>query len=333
MGQYNISSISTNNNLYYRLQPTSLWSCSTRNITDPANCVYYIGVTNYIAAPGNGTLVYSIAVGQPNEVSQLVDRTAQAGQVGPRELHHYQYVNTQLNPPRTIVFAVTATVGDVNIHVSNTPNAGPTNFIRSSTGSGDDVLVIVAANSPYYYVGVQNKLNSTSRYSVMGRAYLPGVPGSGSWSLQADQSFNDFCGRNDYSYYTFYVDGTWPTLTISVNARIGDPDIYVRHSVLDGSLAWPNDTHWRWRSIDFGSDTLSIPSPPTGTLYIALHAAVAMDAFYTISISGEGRTQIMSPGTTDPGELQGGKAQYYSALPRLSRQCGPGRVLPYLSHG
>ena len=36
-----------------------------------------------------------------------------------------------------------------------------------------------------------------------------------------------------------------------------------------------------------------------------------MDSFYTISITGEGRTQVMSSGTTYTGELAAGRWQYY----------------------
>ena len=230
-GQWNLSYLATTTNVYYRIPsvatPRGL-SCRSRGIVDPLQCVIYIGITNYNGTVGlSDTTSYNMLVTQPGDVTALVDRGVQIGSLAAREIHQYMYVNQQLTPARTLVFAVTATVGDVDIYVATTPNAGPTNYIRSSTGAGDDVIVLPASNQLYSYIGVVNKLNSTSQYSLLGRGYVPGIPGNGAWTLQADQSFNDFCGKDDYSYYFFSVQGSWPTLTISVSARIGDPDIFV----------------------------------------------------------------------------------------------------------
>ena len=310
---YNNDSSSSSTHLYWRFPAMSTvpaMSCLSRNVTNPANCVYYLGVT--VANTVIQNLTYTIQVGQPGDVTQLFDRTVQASQLAGRELRRYMYLNTQVNT-RTVIFSVTAAVGDVDIYVSKTPDAGPLNFLWSSTGSGDDVIVIRNADSLYYYIGVQNKLNSTSQYNLLGRNYVPGQVGSGAWTLTADQSFNDAVGVGEYSYYYFNIAGSWPTLTISVNSRLGDPDIFVSHSALDGSLQWPNMTKSRWSSTDPNSDTLNIPNPPQGTLYIAVygHPWTGQDVVYTISITGAGRTQVMYSGTTYPGELAANGYQFY----------------------
>ena len=313
-GASNSTFLYTTTNMYYKITPVATprgLSCRSRNIIDPLDCVLYIGITNYNTSALSDITSYNLLITQPGDVTSLIDRNAQIGQVGARETHQYIYTNQQLTPARTIVFAVTASVGDVDIYVATTPNAGPSNFVRSSTGSGDDVVVFPLSNQLYYYIAVVNKLNSSSQYSLLGRGYVPGVPGNGAWTLQADTSFNDFCGANDYSYYYFYVDGSWPTLTISVTARIGDPDIYVNSQLLDGALIWPNTSRSRYKADMYKDDTLVIPNPPAGQLYIAIHSAVGMDSFYTISITGEGRTQVMSTGVTYTGELMAGRWQYY----------------------
>ena len=307
----NISVTLPNTNLFFSLNTANAYSCRARGITLLEQCVYYIGVTNNPATSTSASLSYVLTVDQRGDVTQLVARQPIIGSVAPRATHQYMFLNTPANPLTTVVFAVTASSGDVDIYVSTTPEAGPSNYLRASTLGGDDVIVITGATATTYYIGVVNKLNSTSQYTVLGRSYIPGQVGVGAVTLSADQSYNDFCGRNDYSYYYFFVDGAWPSLTISVNARLGDPDIFVNSVALDGFNVWPNRTHYRWISDDYLSDTLTIYNPPSGQMLISLYAAVVMDAFYTISITGAGRSQVMYPGVTYTGNLEPGKAQYY----------------------
>ena len=310
VGLYNSSWLGSTAGLVFRLPATSFFACLPRNVS-LANCIYYFGLTNYPVTGTPASLTYSIQVGQPGDVTSLYDRVVQQSQLLGGEIYRYMYLNN-LGAGRTLVFAVTPSVGDVDIYVSTTPDAGPGNSQWSSAGSGDDVISIRNAAALYYYVAVKNKLNSTSVYSVFGRSYNPNAPGSGALSIIADQSYNDIAASGTYTYYQFSIVGTWPTLVITINARLGDPDIFVNHASLDGIYSWPNETYYRWREIMPGSDLLTITNPPTGILYIGVYAhPSAADVLYTISINGQGRTQVMYTSSTYSAELAPNGYQFY----------------------
>lgn len=128
----------------------------------------------------------------------------------------------------------------------------------------------------------QGATNSTSR-SVTVSSTTPTLPEcTGSDVRQLGQN----CKRSNrskttgnYDYMYVYLPAGVQQLKITTSGGTGNANLYV------SSSSWATMTNYQYSSVGAGnSETLTIPNPPSGYVYISLHAATA---FSGVTISTE----------------------------------------------
>lgn len=71
--------------------------------------------------------------------------------------------------------------------------------------------------------------------------------------LQAGVSVTDAVDKNEYSYFSFAMPRGRQSLRIILTPTIGDPDLFI--SMINRHPSLTNST---WRSMSYGSDTVTI---------------------------------------------------------------------------
>ena len=267
------------------------------------------------ADPNWGDATYSFFVGQPGDTVPLSAAGVQ-GTVGPGECAQYAYHNELFFEDTKLIVAAVVLQGDVDIYISSSPGANSSNFIKASANVGDDVITFVPATDLYYYVGVCNKLSTLSNYYIRGNTASRQSGIVWLWPIQLDQLIPDAVTADEWSYYAIQLDAPYPSVTISVNARVGDPDVYV---VRDGDYL-PSKEYSTWNQTDPGTDSLTIFEPGTGTFYIGVYAWYEEgrldwggDAVYTMSVTAEGRSNALINGrAVSMDRLREGHWMYYA---------------------
>ena len=300
---------SPNGNL--RLTTTDFRSCAGRNISLD-DCIYYIAV---YAPSFYGDARYVVMVGQPGDTPELEELPLQ-GTVGAGECAQYAYHNQLLNDDTVFVVSALATQGDVDIYVSGSPGANSSNYLKSSTNSGDDLVSFSGATAVYYYVGICNKLSTISNYIIRARAYSPSAGFVWLWWIDFDDIIPDAVSSDQWSYYRFELFQDYPSITISINARIGDPDVYIKR----GDSRLPSQTDYDYFQGNPGTDSLTIYDPPQGVFMMGIWAWYSAarpdwggDTSYILSVTAEGRSNALINGNAVSMEkLRPGHFMYYA---------------------
>lgn len=212
----------------------------------------------------NNTLIYLIDGQQQTSFSQ-----------NSSDLRYFAYYV----PPSTdgssvsVSFTVTPRYGDPDLFVKvgmNAPWPSPTgNYVWKSEDYGRDVVSIDDSCTDCYYV------LAVSGYS---KSLFDLVASSTSIQLLSGVPHFARVTQNSYNYYYITLDAADLELVVSVTALTGDPDIYVDDR---DSVQRPNSTFYKWRSLDFGSDTLTILQPHAGFYYVSVHGY--MNSTYIIT--------------------------------------------------
>ena len=258
---------------------------------------------------------YVLLVGQVGDIAQIALQPL-LGTVGVGECAQYVYQNRLDNDDTTLVVSALTTQGDVDIYVASSPGANSSNFVKSSTNSGDDLISFTGATDLYYYVGICNKVNYISNYIVRARTYSRKSGFVYLFYINFDDVIPDAITGDQWSYYQMQLNEEYPSITISVNARIGDPDVYVRR----GEDRLPSQFAYNYFQGDPGTDSLTIYSPGTGIFRIGIYAWASSarpdwggDTSYTLSVTAEGRVNSLINGNQVSMErLRPGRWMYYA---------------------
>lgn len=127
----------------------------------------------------------------------------------------------------------------------------------------------------------QGATNTTSRsVTVSGGTTLPECTASDTRQLARNCKRSNRSGTaGNYNYMYISLPAGVTQLKITMSGGTGNADLYVSTS------SWATTSNYQYSSTTPGnSDTLTIPNPPSGYLYISLHAAAA---FSGVTISTE----------------------------------------------
>ena len=302
-------------NFNFRLDTTDSRSCAARRIPT-ANCIYYIAALAYTVDAR-----YVVMIGQPGDIAPI-DLFPVYGTVAPGQCAQHVYHNELLNSDTTLVVSAVVTQGDVDIYVAGSPGANSSNYIKSSTNSGDDLVSFSPAVDVYYYVGICNRVSTPSNFIVRARTYSREAGFVYIFFIDMDDVTPDAIIGGGWSYYSITLQQAYPSITISVNARIGDPDLYILKG-LYSQTGLPNATlpsGSTWHQDSPGTDGLTIYEPGVGPLTIGIYAWASADrpdwggdASYTLSVTAEGRSNALINGNAvSMDSLREGHFMYYA---------------------
>ena len=127
----------------------------------------------------------------------------------------------------------------------------------------------------------QGATNSTSKSVTVGTTTLPECTASDTRRLDQNctRSNRTKTTAGQYDYMYILLPAGVPQLKITVSGGTGNADLYFNGS------SWATMSNYQYSSTNAGnSETLTITSPPSGYVYISLHAAAA---FSGVKISTE----------------------------------------------
>ena len=212
-----------------RIDSSHPLSCQYRNLP-LANCTYHFTLQAYTAQ--TNTRYFTTVMSPPAGVAELTSGRTQTGSLAGGASAYYYVTNGELR--EIMVFALTVTAGECDLYVSTSvQRPGPGNSTWSSRDDGDDLVIVNGTRAgaggrpgTYYYVGVVNTRSTSSSYSIVGSSYTTtGNPLDNAWYLTEDKAQKDWAMASTYRYYYFYVEGDWPTMTITLDSVRGDADM------------------------------------------------------------------------------------------------------------
>lgn len=242
-----------------------------------APCDYYIGVRGY----GNSSFVITAGnfSGAP---LRLTDGVPQRGFISQGRTN--RYLTTMLPHQPYLEISITPFTGDPDVFVSLGEGRLPTRHtsdFRSISGWGQDVIAINASAATAYAqhcdaaapcavnVAVSGFRDAT--YAVVA-ASLEGLT-----RVQAGVPLRGAVGANQYQYYMFTNPDPSQSVTFTVTAFGGDPDIYI--SAIQPRPTKGNHT---WAAQEFGYDRVVInPDDPAACRTSKCHYYIGVTGFLT----------------------------------------------------
>ena len=172
-------------------------------------------------------------------------------------------------------------------------------------------MSIINPTELYYYVSVTNNRTMPAMYTLAARQYER-MLGSGVFYLTANQPLVSVAVAGWYAFYAFYCDGAWPTVQINVDVIKGDPDIYVNKNSSTNGYTYPSSGQYTDVSNNVGSDNIIITRPSAGYIYISVYSWGTQDSLFRITVTGEGRLNLMYSGSTYTATIAANRSMYYS---------------------
>ena len=297
-------------------------SCEFRNVP-LASCQYHYTLVTYV----ENQEFFTTVMNPPPGIAELRSGISQSGTLDGGATAWYYVTNGVLE--EIMIFALTATVGNCDLYVSTTiERPTPDNYTWSSADYGDDVIIVNGTKAGpggrpglYYYIGVYNTRLASSSYSIVGSGYsTSGVPLDNAWYLQADLPQQDYAMANTYRYYYLYIQGVWPTMTITLDSSRGDADIYANlgryfyFNQNDETTMFPSRFTAQYNSTTSGLDQINITAPTSSYyLFIAVYSK-GVDSRYSITVTGEGRVATLyTYGYPVTAQVAAGRSLYYVA--------------------
>ena len=296
-----------------RITSNSPWSCEALG-TPLADCVYHFTLYAWLNQEVNA---YSLMVDETpvglNELAsgRLTSATLPAGGVD------YLYLkNSGLRG--VLTFGLEVLWGDADLYISTTNRQpGPASYQWKSDDLGDDLIFVNdSATTPYFYIGVFNKLSSnSSRYALIGSGYSnDGIPAEDSWYLDWNVPQKDYAMASTYRYYTFYIDGYQDSLSVTLRSLRGNADLLINVGPWSSEGdAWPSLSRHQLNSTTLGVDQVNITRPQSGQyIFIAVYSR-GNDSRYEIVVTATGRViPLSSFGFPESGRLSAGGTDYFA---------------------
>lgn len=215
----------------------------------------YIGV--YGSTFSNFAIMASMTQTVGNiTVSQIVDGLPLTGRLWtPGTYQYYKYIVS--DPSMTFTFSVSTRIGNPNLYLRYDGQLPLRNFsqIQSENVGGDTLVVPGSAactnwNGPgscVFYLGVYAATPTLFTVTVQSGVSVV--------QMASGTEYSNHLNQGETKYYSIFVDSYYPQLVVSMTALSGDPDIYI-----SAVQTYPNASA-EWRSLEGGSDTITIDNP------------------------------------------------------------------------
>jgi hypothetical protein len=256
-------------------------------------CVFYIGVY------GVSQSDYSLVATTSDAAIVLRNGVPVTEWVGEQDWEYFTFTVDQADT--TLRVSITPSSGDPDLYISMGVTPTRTEYDWDSIAYGADAITIPSAEQGVYVIGVYGWRNSS--YTIL--AVMETSEGDcQSTTLIAGNPQNALLTQGEYHCYSITLNQQYTDLTISVTRIVGDPDIYV---TTDGSE--PSRDNYNYASINYGTDVLTIYSPPVTTIRIAVYAFLTSQ--YTIVASTDESSHTLLDGVPFTETLRAGQFDYF----------------------
>lgn len=238
------------------IQGSTLQSC-TANTLRGVQCELFIGVYGF--RNSTYSILAHLETGMP---ISLIEGVPQAGFVNTSHYNYYQ-VHAPDNTDGDISISLSPEYGDPDLFVAvNGKRAGMKNFQYSSRNAVTPDQVVVPRSA------CQDCLISIAVWGFRESQYtLRFNTATSVISLSEATPYEGHVDADKYQYFMVYHWDQYADVAISITPIYGDPDVFVVTQNPGDPDDLPSRSNYMWRSVGFGSDTVTISHTESNFCY------------------------------------------------------------------
>jgi hypothetical protein len=276
--------------------------CLTSATIGPAGriCMYVIGIYGQTAS------TFSIQMTSSNAVLVLRDSIPVRDWVPTGQLDYFSYqVATAPQPGSYLTFTVTPMNGDPDLYTSQTiqfPNSTTGGDTKKSNYFGGDSIKYDMPAIGQYYISVHAFLNTT--FTLLAQYHTANDSQSVTTLINGVPQ-DDLVPSQRFRYYKLTLNNPHETLSITLNRRFGDPDLFLAYNRLPTRLDYDRS------SMAFGADLITMSNVEPGVYYIGAYGFPAQDSYFTLLASTSDSIVTLVDGSPVRATVQRGEYVYF----------------------